>query len=366
MSALAPASVGQAPQSADVTGVLYERYAGRIFGYCLSLLGSREDAEDAVQTTFVNAQRGLGRGVIPQFELAWLVKIARNVCYNAHASSARRGRIETSHDLDALQDLLATPERGAGVSVGDLTHALAAIPERQRRALLLREFQGLSYDEMAAELGVSVAAVETLLFRARRAVAEQLERGGTTRRSGLVSSLVAFFRWFFQGGAAPLKVAAATATLATTATLAITPLVSGHHRAPAPVAPGLDRSHVIREPARTSGPLSSSPAQRAPARRAVVRASTPPAEASSATTRASVGRDKPPSAKAPAGTGSSSGDPAPPDVALPSLTLPLPVPAITAPLPAGTVPEISLPPVDVPPLDLAVDTPTLPDLPKLP
>ncbi len=90
MSAAAPASFAQARQPADATGLLYERYAGRIFGYCLSLLGSREDAEDAVQTTFVNAQRGLHRGVVPQFELAWLFRIARNVCYNARKSSSRR------------------------------------------------------------------------------------------------------------------------------------------------------------------------------------------------------------------------------------------------------------------------------------
>src|SRR5438132_2188637 len=226
MSAVAPASAGRAPQPADATGILYQRHSGRIFGYCLSLLGSREDAEDAVQTTFVNAQRGLDRGVVPQFELAWLFKIARNVCYNARESSSRRGRLESVQDLDALQDVLPSPERNARVSIGDLTRALAAIPERQRRALLLREFQGLSYEEMAAELDVSVAAVETLLFRARRAVAKH------------VASVAALFRWLFQGGAAPLKVAAATATLATAGTLGVAPLLSGHHHgSPAPVAP---------------------------------------------------------------------------------------------------------------------------------
>ena len=69
----------QAPPR-DTTAQLYERHSSRIFGFCLSRLGSREDAEDALQLTFLNAQRGLGRGVVPDHELAWLFKIAQNVC----------------------------------------------------------------------------------------------------------------------------------------------------------------------------------------------------------------------------------------------------------------------------------------------
>ena len=78
----------------DATACSYERHSSRIFGFCLSRLGSREDAEDAMQMTFLNAQRGLGRGVVPEFELAWLFKIAQNVCHNRHQSAKRRGRVE--------------------------------------------------------------------------------------------------------------------------------------------------------------------------------------------------------------------------------------------------------------------------------
>ena len=357
MSALAPAS----PRTADATGVLYERYAGRIFGYCLSLLGSREDAEDAVQTTFVNAQRGLRRGVVPKFELAWLFKIARNVCYNTHAASARRGRVESAHDLDALQDLLASPERGGGVTIGDLTRALSAIPERQRRALLLREFQGLSYEEMAVELGVTVAAVETLLFRARRAVTEQLELGGTTRVSSVLSSFAGLFRWFFQGGAAPLKIAAATATVATTATLAISPIVSGHHHSPASVTPRAGTAGVVRGPVRTSRAVVPGDLKRTPVRRHGIRASD-----ASASTAPSVRHESvPPAAKTPAGSASSPVNSVPTAVTAPSVTLPtVTVPAVAPPT-TVTVPQVLLPAVQ-PPIDLPLGTPALPDLPKLP
>src|SRR2546423_4935685 len=257
MSAVAPASAGRAPQPADATGVLYERHSRRIFGYCLSLLGSREDAEDAVQTTFVNAQRGLGRGIVPEFELAWLFRIARNVCYNAHASSSRRGRHEGAVDLDALQDVLPAPERGAGPSIEELTRALSLIPERQRRALLLREVRGLSYEEIAGEVAVSVPAVETLIFRARRAVADQLVQPGKRRRRGLLAPASTLLRWLFRSGAAPIKVAAATATLVSTASLVV-------------VAPGAQ--HTARDSASAPKAPVKSAVQAAPAVAPVTRA----------------------------------------------------------------------------------------------
>jgi RNA polymerase sigma-70 factor (ECF subfamily) len=249
----------QAPPR-DTTALLYERHSSRIFGFCLSRLGSREDAEDALQLTFLNAQRGLGRGVVPEYELAWLFKIAQNVCHNRHQSAKRRGRVEAPHDLDSLQDVIASPERGGtGVSLGELTQALGTIPARQRKALLLREFQGYSYEEIAAELDVSVAAVETLLFRARRAVAQQLEQTGATQSRGrsAVAGVLEVFQWLFKGGAAPLKLAAVAATVATTASLAVVPAVRDEeypdsaHRSDEQVA------HVsVIEPAqRTRDPL---------------------------------------------------------------------------------------------------------------
>src|SRR5262249_58346797 len=64
----------EAPSAAAASD-LYERYSGQIYGYCLHQLGSREEAEDAVQTTFMNAFRGLKRGSVPELEAAWLFQI---------------------------------------------------------------------------------------------------------------------------------------------------------------------------------------------------------------------------------------------------------------------------------------------------
>ena len=59
------------PETARATD-LYERYASRLYGFCLNRLGSREEAEDAVQTTFLNAFLGLRRGIVPELEAAWV------------------------------------------------------------------------------------------------------------------------------------------------------------------------------------------------------------------------------------------------------------------------------------------------------
>ena len=150
---------------------LYDDYAGRIYRYCLSRLDSPEEAEDALQATYLNAWRSLNSGVEPLSNRPWLFQIAANVC-----SSMLRTR------LGGAPVELRSPETFESIPTNaepnddllGLSTALAGLPERQRHALLLRDWRGLSYDEIAVELGSSYQAVETLLFRARRSVAAGL------------------------------------------------------------------------------------------------------------------------------------------------------------------------------------------------
>jgi RNA polymerase sigma factor (sigma-70 family) len=219
-----------APES-DATRDLYERFSAQIMGYCLHQLGSREEAEDAVQTTFMNAFRGLQRGIVPQVEAAWLFKIAHNVCLSRRRSTWRRGRVEAPNNLEVLQEVIPAREQ-LGDELIRLQDVLEQMPESQRRAILLREWQGLSYREIADELRLSQSAVETLIFRARRALAAGLEvepeRSSWRRRArhgvdagGVLAALKALFI-----GSAALKVAA-TVAVATTAAVTVS---EGHHR----------------------------------------------------------------------------------------------------------------------------------------
>jgi RNA polymerase sigma factor (sigma-70 family) len=160
---------------------LYTRFGSQIHAYCLYRLRSREEAEDAVQTTFMNAFRALERGTQTRAEQAWLFAIAKNVCAARASSFVRRLRVETPNDLELLQEIVPAPRWGRGEELMGLEDALEAMPEKQRRAILLREWQGLSYREIADELGVSQAGVEMLIFRARRALASGLEQPARPR-----------------------------------------------------------------------------------------------------------------------------------------------------------------------------------------
>jgi RNA polymerase sigma-70 factor (ECF subfamily) len=146
-----------------LTRDLYTRYGAQIQSYCFRRLRSREEAEDAVQTTFLNVFRALQSGTTPHAEQAWLYKIAAHVC------TAR-----SEAPLAELPDTVAAPRQDP-VELMGLDEALAAMLPNQRRAILLREWRGLSYKEIAEELDLSQTAVEMLIFRARKSLARTLQ-----------------------------------------------------------------------------------------------------------------------------------------------------------------------------------------------
>ena len=219
---------------AAAAGDLYERYSSQIYGYCLHQLGSREEAEDAVQTTFMNAFRGLQRGIVPELESAWLFKIAHNVCLSRRRSSWRRGKVEAPNNFEVLQEIVPGREHVADELIR-LQDVLEEMPENQRRAILLREWQGLAYREISDELGLSQAAVETLIFRARRALAQGLEQDADTwkkrlRRGADVGGVVACVKTLLGGGgAAAIKLGTTAAVVTTAAVAAVSAPVAPKH-----------------------------------------------------------------------------------------------------------------------------------------
>src|ERR1043166_6832344 len=186
---------------------LFEAYSGRIYGYCLRRRPSREEAEDAVQQTFMNAHRGLRKGVRPRSGAAWLFKIAENVCRERRRSAWRRNRLEVVQDPDDMAGLAVAPERTHDELAG-LADALAALPPHPPRATPMRE------GERPGRRDLTEGAVETLLSRARRSLARKLDRS-RGRTWGTLGSLGAWAKSLFAGAAA--KVAATAAAVAGTA-----------------------------------------------------------------------------------------------------------------------------------------------------
>ena len=224
---------GRSAETAALEG-LYERYSRRVFAFCLARLRTRDDAEDAVQTTFLYALGGLRRGVVPAVEQAWLFKIANNVCLSRFDSARRRRKVEFASDPQSLAELAPAREDDR-TDASELTEALARLPVQQRRALLLREWRGLSYAEIANELGTSESAVETLLFRARRRFARELRDGrDEAQRTGLdLASLLGWAKSIFSAGV-PKLAAAALAVGSIGAVTASIEHQSHRHRPPQP------------------------------------------------------------------------------------------------------------------------------------
>ncbi len=208
---------------------LFHEHSRRIYAYCLRQLGSPEEAEDALQATYLNACRSLLAGFEPEVAQAWLFKVAHNVCLTRQRSSWRRSRVERPQDIQSIEEFVAAPEDHGGELLG-IEDALAGLPEQQRRAILLREWKGLSYREVATEMGLSQSAVETLLFRARRSLAAALDEPeiAPERRArflGLLDggALLTALK-FSLAGSLGSSLAAGLAVTASTTLIAATPL----------------------------------------------------------------------------------------------------------------------------------------------
>jgi RNA polymerase sigma factor (sigma-70 family) len=378
----------------EETARLYSAYHAKIYRHCLRQLRSREDAEDAVQNTFLRVHTALQRGVVPEFEGPWLYKIAHNVCLSRRLGATRRARVEAPTDLGPLEERMAGREPPRDELFG-LDDALAAMPPRLRRAILLREWQGLSYAEIAQALDTSHSAVETLIFRARRHLAKALENNVSRparRVAGalnLPSVLTALRGLLANAGAAKLAAGVAVLTVAAAGGVAAERAVDAAPFKPAGSTPrqssyhqlGLTPSGALSTPGvRRAKPVGSDlPLSQRATRSAGVRSDSDPSMAAGGGASAPTPAGPVPAGPVPEAPTPPSSDPAPsppggsqedpvvdptvpalPTGSLPDPTLPAPsVPIPTEPAPTVPEPTLPLPTVDVPEATLPAP-PTLP------
>jgi RNA polymerase sigma factor (sigma-70 family) len=150
---------------------IVDRYQGRLLGFCRQMLGSTEDAEDVLQEVFVNAYKAMLRDEREINLRPWLYRIARNRCLN----HLRKPTADAQESMDMVPEVEAasTAERVHNrEEFRQLLVDVKKLPETQRSALLLREMDALSYEEIASAMDTTVPSVKSLLVRARISLAE--------------------------------------------------------------------------------------------------------------------------------------------------------------------------------------------------
>jgi RNA polymerase sigma factor (sigma-70 family) len=141
---------------------LYDRYHRNLLGFCRHMVGSREEAEDVLQHTFLAAYRSLPDGDGVQIK-PWLYAVARNRCLSV--LRARRDAVVLDEALVATEGLVAEVDRRADLRA--LVRDVQRLAPDQREALLLFELGDSSHEEIATILGVRKEKVKALVFQAR-------------------------------------------------------------------------------------------------------------------------------------------------------------------------------------------------------
>jgi len=172
---------------ADSFNELIHRWERPIYALAYRQIGREEDARDVCQDTFLRAYRALN-GFRGQAKFSsWLYRIALNLCRDWMRRERRTPVVQAPEDID-LMDLAAAREPSESIEdrVGrhDLTRAveraMTLLPEEQRTAIVLKEYQGLTFQEIADLLGCPLSTVKTRLYQGLTVLRRELARAGVS------------------------------------------------------------------------------------------------------------------------------------------------------------------------------------------
>lgn len=162
-------------------------YEKKVYNVALRILGNSEDAADMTQEAFIKAYNSLtGFRGDSKFSV-WLTRIVSNLCLDFLRSRNRRPTISLSMEDDDgddvqldIADTRQSPELllERSLTRESVRRGLRSLPEDYREILLLREIQGLSYDEIAAALNIEVGTVKSRIFRGRKKLCDYLIKDG--------------------------------------------------------------------------------------------------------------------------------------------------------------------------------------------
>ena len=153
----------------DAFNQLIDRYAGQLFRLAFSLVGNTADAEDVVQETLVGAFGHMGKFQARSTVRTWLTRILLRQAARHHRKRSRRIQTLPTAALDDEAASGRTPAEATAARL-DVRRALEMLSPKHRQVVVLREFEGMSYDEMADAMGVPRGTIESRLFRARQAL----------------------------------------------------------------------------------------------------------------------------------------------------------------------------------------------------
>ena len=163
--------------------LLVLKYQGRIAALVSRYVSDAGEVEDVTQEAFIKAYRALGKFRGDSAFYTWLYRIAANAAKNHLVAKGRRpgadATIEDAEGFDVVGMLSESASPEALAMGGELAEvvesALNALPDELKAALMLREFDGLSYDDIADVLGCPVGTVRSRIFRAREAVDQRVK-----------------------------------------------------------------------------------------------------------------------------------------------------------------------------------------------
>jgi RNA polymerase sigma-70 factor (ECF subfamily) len=153
--------------------ILYDRYKGQMFIYCLRMIGDRDAAKDVLQEIFIRVLTHRERYEPGTNFVGWVHTIARNLCLNVRRDAKDHASFDETmsygRDMNDPESDVALQEQ--------LAAEIARLPEIYREALVLREYEGHSYQEIVTITGLTMSTVKFRIFKAREILRERLAWG---------------------------------------------------------------------------------------------------------------------------------------------------------------------------------------------
>lgn len=164
----------------DAFGLLVRRWERRIHGLTLRMLGHDDEARDATQETFLSAFRNLSKFRGEAKFSSWIYRIALNVCNTRLRSRSRASiSIEQQQETVGLEIPAETADLGSGIQKEQVARyvrrAIQALPPDMRQVIIMKEYDGLKFSEIAEILGIPVSTVKTRMYTGLAELRKRLE-----------------------------------------------------------------------------------------------------------------------------------------------------------------------------------------------